>query len=59
MRPWTTLRGGGAGPREAELVHDLTRKLLDVALDQMKDGARHARAEEALDIEYQRFLENL
>lgn len=46
-------------PREVQLAHELTRRLLDVALDQMKEGARGARSEEALDAEYQRFLENL
>lgn len=52
-----------AGPRadakQVELAHELSKRLLDVALEQMKDGARRVRSEEALDREYQRFLENL
>lgn len=48
-----------ATPRELELAHDLTRRLLDVALTQMKASARTARTEESLDREYRRFLENL
>ena len=51
--------GSHASPREVELAHELGRRLLDIALDQMKDGARRARSEEALDREYRRFLENL
>jgi len=51
--------GARADPKDVQLAHELTRKLLDVALDQMKESARHTRSEEALDREYQRFLENL
>lgn len=51
--------GARAEPREVRLAHELTRKLLDVALDQLKESARHARSEEYLDAEYQRFLESL
>ena len=51
--------GDTADPKEVRLAHELSKKLLDIALDQMKEGARHARSEEALDREYQRFLENL
>jgi glutamyl-tRNA reductase len=51
--------GARTDPRDVQLAHELARKLLDVALDQMKEGARQTRSEEALDREYQRFLENL
>ena len=51
--------GARSDPKDVQLAHELTRKLLDVALDQMKESARHTRSEEALDREYQRFLENL
>ncbi len=53
------IAGARAEPREVQLVHELTRKLLDAALDQMKESARRARSEEYLDAEYQRFLESL
>ena len=45
--------------RGSPLAHEITRKLLDVALDQMKESARHTRSAESLDREYQRFLEEL
>ena len=51
--------GARSDPRDVQLAHELTRKLMDIALDQMKEGARHTNSEEALDREYQRFLENL
>lgn len=51
--------GGPSGAGELELAHELTKRLLDIALDQLKEGARRARPEEALDKAYQRFLENL
>lgn len=50
---------GKASPESIELAHELTKKLLDTALDSMKEGARSARSEESLDREYRRFLENL
>lgn len=50
---------GSAGPRELEIAHELSRRLLDVALEQLKQGARAARSEEALDRLYQRYLKNL
>lgn len=50
---------GSAQPRELELAHELSRRLLDVALAQLKEGARAARSEEALDRLYQRYLKNL
>jgi glutamyl-tRNA reductase len=51
--------GSRAEPREVQLAHELTRKLLDAALEKMKESARRARSEEYLDAEYQRFLESL
>ncbi|MDA1264709.1 MAG: glutamyl-tRNA reductase [Planctomycetota bacterium] len=50
--------GGQATPRELELAHELGRRLLDLALEQMKEGARHSRSAEALSREYERFLED-
>jgi GTP-dependent phosphoenolpyruvate carboxykinase len=46
-------------PKDVQLAHELAKRLLDVAMTQMKEGARQTRSEEALDREYQRFLENL
>lgn len=54
-----SVAGARTDPRDVQLAHELARKLLDVALDQMKEGARQTRSEEVLDHEYQRFLENL
>jgi glutamyl-tRNA reductase len=51
--------GARSDSKDVQLAHELTRRLLDAALDQMKQSARHTRSEEALDREYQRFLENL
>jgi len=51
--------GAQSSPESVRLAHELTKKLLDVALDSMKQGARHARSEESLSDEYRRFLENL
>lgn len=51
--------GGQATPREIELAHELTKRLLHLAQSQMKDGVRRVRSTAALDAEYQRFLENL
>lgn len=53
------ISGDTADPKGVQLAHELSKRLLDVALAQMKDGARRARSEEALDREYQRFLDNL
>jgi glutamyl-tRNA reductase len=53
------IAGANAKPEELELSHVLTKRLLDVALAQMKDSARHTRSERLVDREYQRFLENL
>lgn len=51
--------GARSDPRDVELAHELSRRLLDVALTHFKLGARSTRSEEALDREYQRFLESL
>lgn len=51
--------GARSSPDNVQLAHELTKKLLDIALDSMKQGARQTRSEEALGDEYRRFLENL
>lgn len=51
--------GGQAQPREIELAHELSKRLLHLSQSQFKDGMRRVRSEAALDAEYQRFLENL
>lgn len=51
--------GARSDSKNVQLAHELTRRLLDVALDGMKESARQTRSEEALDREYRRFLENL
>ena len=51
--------GGKATPRELELAHELGKRLLDLALNKVKEGARRSRSTAALEAEYQRFLENL
>jgi glutamyl-tRNA reductase len=51
------IAGEHANAREIELAHEVTRRLMDVALAQMKDSARRTRSQEALDWEYQRFLD--
>lgn len=51
--------GARSEPRDVQLAHELTKRLLDAALEQMKAGARSVRSEEALEIEYRRFLDNL
>ncbi len=48
-----------ATPDQIQLAHELSRRLLDVALGQMKQSARHSQSETALESEYQRYLENL
>lgn len=47
---------GDADQREIELAHALEKRLLDLALETLKEGARRSRSEEAIDREYQRFL---
>jgi glutamyl-tRNA reductase len=51
--------GSAASAEQVRLAHELARRLLDVALDQMKDSARRTRTTEALGTEYQRFLDSL
>jgi len=51
--------GSKSSPEAVRLAHELTKKLLDIALDSMKQGARHTRSAESLSDEYRRFLENL
>lgn len=51
--------GARNDPREVQLAHELTKRLLDAALEQMKASARSVRSEEALQAEYRRFLDNL
>lgn len=51
--------GARSDKKDIEIAHELSRRLLDVALDQMKEGARATSSEEALDREYRRFLERL
>ena len=53
------IAGARSDPKDVQLAHEITRRLLDVALDQMKESARHTRSAESLDREYQRFLEGL
>lgn len=51
--------GPTASPEMMRLAHELSRRLLDVSLAQLKEGARHASPAEALDHEYKRFLDGL
>jgi glutamyl-tRNA reductase len=51
--------GSKSSPESVRLAHELSKKLLDIALDSMKQGARQTRSEESLSDEYRRFLENL
>jgi len=49
--------GERASERELELARALERRLLDLALGSLKEGARRTRSEEEIDREYRRFLE--
>lgn len=49
--------GEHASPEMLKLAHRLTRALLDVSLDQLKERAREAIETETIDRAYQRFLE--
>lgn len=51
------LAHGAPEPREIEVALALERRLLDLALEALKEGVRRSRSEEAIDREYQRFLE--
>jgi len=53
------ISGARTDPKEVQIAHELTKRLLDVALDQMKAGARSVSSEETLEVEYQRFLQSL
>lgn len=46
-------------PKNVQIAHELSKRLLDVALTHLKEGARHTRSEETLDREYQAFLDRL
>jgi len=48
---------GVSSPEILRLAHKLTAHLLDVALDELKQGAREVVAPETVDEAYQRFLE--
>ncbi len=54
-----SVAGARSEKKDLQLAHELSRRLLDVALDHMKEGARATSSEEALDREYRRFLEEL
>jgi glutamyl-tRNA reductase len=51
-----TVAGASSDKKDLQLAHELSRRLLDVALDHMKEGARATSSEAALDREYRRFL---
>ena len=51
--------GSSASPEMMRLSSELSRRLLDVALSQMKESARHAQPEDLLSHEYRQFLDNL
>lgn len=48
---------GAPEPREIEVALALERRMLDVALEALKEGVRRTRSAEAIDREYHRFLE--
>jgi glutamyl-tRNA reductase len=54
-----SITGARSDPKDVELAHVLAKRLLDTALAHMKESAKQTRSEDALDREYQRFLENL
>ena len=51
--------GESASPEMMRLSAELSRRLLDVALSQMKESARHAQPKDALTHEYRQYLDNL
>jgi glutamyl-tRNA reductase len=53
------ITSGKATARELELAHELGKRLQDLALEQMKAGARRSSSAEALTREYDRFLGEL
>ena len=54
-----SVAGSRTDKKDLEIAHELCRKLLDVALDQMKEGARATSSEDAIQREYRRFLASL
>lgn len=50
---------GSRSPAEAQVAHELTKRLLAAAFTSFKEGARGRRSHDEIDREYQRFLENL
>lgn len=51
--------GGRSQPDQVKLAHELSKRLLDASLTQMKDSIRRMRSTEELGAEYQRFLDGL
>ena len=54
-----SVAGARSDKKDLEIAHEMCRKLLDVALDQMKEGARATSSEVAIEREYRRFLSSL
>jgi glutamyl-tRNA reductase len=54
-----SVAGARSDKKDLQLAHEMCRKLLDVALDQMKEGARATSSEDAIHREYRRFLASL
>ena len=54
-----SVAGARSDKRDLQIAHEMCRKLLDVALDQMKEGARATSSEDAVQREYRRFLAGL
>lgn len=51
--------GAQASPREVQLAHELSKKLLHLTLERLKESAKQLRPEAALEHEYRRFIERL
>jgi glutamyl-tRNA reductase len=51
--------GARSSPEQMRLAHELTRRLLDAALAEVKESFRKARSEEELEREYRRYMEGL
>lgn len=51
--------GEHASPEQMKIAHELTKRLLDVALGQVKESIRHVRNPQDLESEYRRFLDRL
>lgn len=54
-----SVAGASSDKKDLEIAHEMCRKLLDVALDHMKEGARATSSEDAIQREYRRFLAGL